>query len=434
MVTVFCEAITPRITYTVDLVFSQLLQVKYALTSDPEVLAIGKHAKLCYGNQPGSEGLFFRASGLLAEEDIREQTTDVGELMGHPALFKVEGPSALSHDLFSAIFYMVSRYEEYLPHEKDEHGRYIGKQSIAYKNKFLELPVVDIWALLIGQQIKQRYPEFETGAREYHYVNTIDIDNAFAYSGKGSLRAVGGIAKAALKLDKEDMVDRVGVMSGGDKDPYDTYSYMKQMAETYASDVKSFILLGNYGPYDKNLPHSSDKQIEAVQKMAEFTEVGMHPSYGSEGNLQQLKEEKKRLEEILKEPVKISRQHYLKLKLPETYKHLIACGIEADYSMGYGELIGFRAGTCTPFRFFNLISNGYTSLMIYPFAVMDRTLIDYLKLSPKQAIDRITSLVDEVRKVNGTFISVWHNESLSDKREWSGWLPVYEHLQKSSVL
>ncbi|NJO89826.1 MAG: hypothetical protein HC831_13425 [Chloroflexia bacterium] len=56
-------------------------------------------------------------------------------------------------------------------------------------------------------------------------------------------------------------------------------------------------------------------------------------------------------------------------------------GITNDYSMGYSSHPGFRAGTCTPFYFFNLKTDEKTNLKITPFAVMDVGFIDYLKCS-----------------------------------------------------
>lgn len=432
MITIFCEQISPRVFYTFELVFEHLLGIEFNLISDQEIYSETNGAKLCYGNLPIGDSLFCRASGLLNAEDITEQSVEVGEYNGLPALFKVEGRSDFEYDLFSSIFYLVTRYEEYLTHEEDIHGRYIANQSIAFKNDFLELPIVDMWALMIGQKLSDRYQDFKLGVREFQYINTIDIDNAFAYSGKGSLRTVGGIAKSALRLKKDEVADRVGVASGRMEDPYDTYAYMKKTAAGNNSVVKSFVLLGDYGPYDKNLHHSSEKQIQAIQQMAEFSEVGVHPSYKSEGDLNQIQEEIRRLSDIINKPVKISRQHYLKLKIPDTYRILINCGIAEDHSMGYSEVLGFRAGTCTPFKFYDLELETTTDLMVHPFALMDRTLKDYLKLNPGEAIERITKLADEVKNVNGTLVSVWHNESLSDEREWKGWIPVYEYLQRFS--
>jgi hypothetical protein len=69
-----------------------------------------------------------------------------------------------------------------------------------------------------------------------------------------------------------------------------------------------------------------------------------------------------------------------------------------------------------------------TKLMVVPFQAMDATLLYYLKLTPDEAILRCKQLVDEVRAVNGTFVSLWHNETLGNYLQWDGWRRVWEEL------
>ena len=114
------------------------------------------------------------------------------------------------------------------------------------------------------------------------------------------------------------------------------------------------------------------------------------------------------------------------IEFPRTYNTLSSLGIAEDYSMGYASHTGFRAGTCTPFHFYDLKSEQETSLVIYPFQVMDRTLKDYMNLQPAEATQKIAEMIEEVRAVNGTFISIFHNEAFSDTGEWEGWLEVYK--------
>jgi hypothetical protein len=143
--------------------------------------------------------------------------------------------------------------------------------------------------------------------------------------------------------------------------------------------------------------------------------------------------EKDRLEDIIQKPVTQSRQHYLKLKFPNTYQRLLKSGITDDYTMGFAKLAGFRAGTCTAFPFFDLSINQSTELTIHPFHVMDVTLKNHLHLNAEKAGQLIERLMSEVKKVNGTFVSLWHNESLRDSGQWTGWRKVFEQILETGT-
>jgi hypothetical protein len=139
-----------------------------------------------------------------------------------------------------------------------------------------------------------------------------------------------------------------------------------------------------------------------------------------------LKKEKLRLESIVNTPIVFSRQHYLRLKIPETYQNLIDLDIEEDYTMGYAKYVGFRASTCTPFYFYDLDFEIQTPLKLFPFAFMDVSLKDYMKLSNEESLAKILELKNEVKMVNGTFISLFHNETLSENYKWRGWNSIYK--------
>ena len=225
------------------------------------------------------------------------------------------------------------------------------------------------------------------------------------------------------------MLFRSRVLIFGANDPYDTYEMMEEIARKYKSETICFILQGKYGKYDKNLKHTSRHQILTIKKLANFADIGVHPSFASNKHPETLKEEKARLENIIQIPITKSRQHYLILSFPATYQRLIAQNITDDYSMGYAAEPGFRAGLSIPFPFYDLQQEKETELTLHPFTLMDRTLKDYLKFAPNEAIGLIEEIVKEVKEVGGQLISVWHNESLNEKGEWKGWVDVYRHLQ-----
>jgi hypothetical protein len=430
MLLVYTPKITHRNKYTFNLIFKDILGIDWKQTTDPEELRNYMGPKMSYAPQPVADELYFQSRPLLFETGINEQNIIVTEYNGCKIFFPAGKNSAFPFDPFAASFFLVSRYEEYLPHIRDEHDRFDAKVCIAYQDGFLERPVVNIWAGWIRDAIKARFPQQEFPQQTYKYISTIDIDNAYAYKEKGLMRTIGGYFRSLLRFDLKEVGVRTRVLLGTQRDPYDTYDYMLEIQKRYKLKPIYFFLLGDYGMNDKNLPVDSYKFHSLIKRIADYADVGIHPSFGSNEHPSRLKTEIGRLSKILHREVTKSRQHFLKLKLPLTYRNLIDFDITDDYTMGYAWSIGFRAGICTAFNFYDLDMELETKLKVHPFAVMDATLKYYMKLQPDEAIARIRPLVEEVRAVNGTFISLWHNETLSDEKQWAGWREVYEETVK----
>jgi hypothetical protein len=255
---------------------------------------------------------------------------------------------------------------------------------------------------------------------------TFDIDNAYAYQLKFGWRRWMSVARDILKGDKFRIVERKLVLRGSSKDPYDTYDYILSIAKR-GFQVNMFWLLGDYAKYDKNISFKNLRHQRLIRKMNRTTTVGIHPSYKSNSYEFYLLNEKERLEVILNNMVEHSRQHFLKLKIPLTYPSISSMGIKHDYTMGYAEQYGFRAGTARPFKWFDLTKNKVSDLTIHPFAYMDGTLNEYMNLSPEEAKERITKLYHEVERFGGDFVFIWHNETIGDYGKWKGWKAVLEH-------
>lgn len=335
-------------------------------------------------------------------------------------------------DPFAAAFYLVSRYEEYLPFRRDQHGRFTFRDSVAWQQGFLKKPVVNIWAQELALLITKKYPEEKLRSKNYHYLCSLDIDAAYAIRHKGMLRNVGAMAKELFKLKLKEFFFRMRVLLGKENDPFDTFAWHLGLQRHYDLEVIYFILFADYGPYDKNI-HVHNRFFQVlIKSLADTAKVGIHPSYASNGDVSTLRHEASRLSKVLNREIEHSRQHFLKLEMPRTYRNLLNLDIGNDYSMGFAGETGFRAGICDSFNFYDLELEHETPLRIHPFAVMDGTLCDYKKLSPHQAEEEITLLINEVKRVKGTFVSLWHNESLSNQQRWKGWLPVYESMVKQA--
>lgn len=435
MILIFTPKITNRIRYTFKTVFHEYLLFRdFQLTDDQEKFLSHQGPKFTYAKEAIGSSPHFQSKELLFETGIKEQDLLFGHIDKLPVLFMVSKPSLLGFDIFSAVFFMLARYEEYLPHQRDKYDRFEPTSSIAFQHGFLKKAVVDRWMILLKSKLLLTFPSLSFPERKYHYIPTIDIDNAFEYKEKGVMRTVGAFLRSLVKLDFKTFSEMAQVIFMGKKDPYDTYNYQLNIQKKYALKPIYFILLGNYGINDKNVPPESRVFQRLIKSIADYAQVGIHPSFGSNFKQGHLEKEIRRLTYIIKREVKMSRQHFLKLSLPETYRNLIRNDIVEDYTMGFAAQSGFRAGTCTPYFFYDLDEEKETPLKVFPFQVMEATYKYYMRSTPSDAIFEMKRMIEEVREVNGTFISLWHNESLSGQGIWAGWREVYEEMLKAAVV
>lgn len=430
-VLVYSQKITPRIRYIAGFLLEGILGIRCAVTGNADEYTAFDGARICYHNQavcPGAEVIIVPA-GLLTEKGINSHRLSFIGFESHKAFFPVYSKlSPLPFDLFSAAFYLVSRYEEYLPYMQDEHGRFSASSSIAMQQGFLRIPVIDRWALSLKSILTGIFPGLKFRNRQFVFQPTIDIDSAWAYRNKGLIRTVGGYMKDVRNFDVAEIRRRTRVLLRLDKDPFDTFDLMLSIHNEYGLKPWFFVLFADYGLNDKNIPVNNDRFKTLVKSLADYARVGIHPSYASNKNPEILAREIFRLSQVLRAEVTASRQHFLKLSFPETYRNLINLDISDDFTMGFAGQPGFRAGTCTPFKWYDLEAESPADLTIHPFAYMEGTIRDYLGLDAGHALDQITPLIDEVKAVNGTFISLWHNESFSDEKRWLGWVDVYRRM------
>ena len=433
MILIYTHKITPRVNYIFKHIFTRILQIDIKFTTKVEDFVAYSGVKLSYTKTALGTEFFMKSADLLFEQGINDIELQITKWDKTPCFFATGMKSIIPFDVFSASFYLISRYEEYLPHVKDVHGRFSAKESVAFKNGFLEKPLIDIWAYKLLAKIKAFFPHFEYKQRKYTFISTLDIDNAYAYKYKSVVRTVGGLLKDIYHLNILNVWDRLGVLANFKKDPFDTFAKILKIKKEYNVRTVFFFLVADYTSFDTNTSVAKNKFKLLIKEMVDYARVGLHPSYYTMKNIDLLKKEKERLEAITHIPTLRSRQHYLRFELPTTYQNLIDLEINEDYSMGYASHTGFRASTCTPFYFYDLDFEIQTPLKVFPFAVMDTTLNDYMKLTPKQSLGKIRDLKNEVERVNGTFITLFHNESLSGYLRWRGWGKLYESMIKIAV-
>ncbi len=409
-----------------------MVGIEYELTHEVDKFTFHTGPKFNYSEKQFGDELFFFSTQLLFEKKIRQQDISVLDWSDTKAFYATHPKYVLPFDPFAASFYMVSRYEEHLPFIKDKHNRFDAAQSLAFQKGFLHKPIVNIYAKKIREILVEAFPALSFKEQKYEYVSTIDVDNAWAFKEKGLLRTGGALLRSLSRLDFKSILERLTVLANKKPDPYYTYNHLFELQNKYKIRSIYFFLVGDYGENDKNVSCSRRNFQILIKSIADYCDVGIHPSYASNLDGLKLKLEQKRLGKIIRREITKSRQHFLKMTFPKTYHDLIECDITDDYTMGYSGEIGFRAGICSSFYYYDLEREVQTRLRIHPFAVMDATLRFYMKVQPAEVMSYVGPLIKEVKAVNGTFMSLWHNESISDIKPWEGWKDVYEDIVKAA--
>lgn len=435
MLLLYSHTITPRLQYIVDFFSKELFEESIQLTTDGVYFKQFNGPKLNYSSEDFSESEFFiTATSILFEDGIKPQVIECFEVNYQKAFFQTKGD--FTFDILAASFYLLSRYEEYLPYEKDFYGRYAHTNSLAYKEGFLQIPLINYWLLDFKKALLQKFPGLVFKRQSFKYIPSYDIDIAYSYCQKGFLRNLGGFGRDILQHKWGKVKERWRVLQASEKDPYDSYEWLDALHLYCKVRPTYFFLVAQQQiGYDKNIPTSSSALQELIEYFARVYKVGIHPSWqssvASTGRV--LKEEIEWLEVMLDKPVIYSRQHYIKLELPHTFRRLMECGIYKDFSMGYGSINGFRASIASSFYWFDLEKNENTTLKLFPFCFMDANSFYEQKLSTQQAYEELLMYYSTIKKLNGLFITIWHNHFLGTDKLFVGWKDIYELFMRENI-
>jgi hypothetical protein len=423
MIFFLVNEVTPRWVYTLDFIF-KVRGLSYQITEDLELFNKSVRPKINCSKHESNATERLVPAKILGEYSVRKVAISKGDFEGAETLI-LDSQTCL----LGSVFYVLSRYEEYIIKERDIHGRFFGQNSCLFEYDWIQTPICDKWAVVFINYISEKLNTSQVmTVKPCRLIPTFDIDNSFAYKYKTGYRKWMSCAKDVFKLNFPRLKERLRVQSGKQKDPYDTFDYICSLNERGFA-VKVFWLLGDFGPFDRNLSNDVTEQQDVIREMAQHVQLGIHPSYQSNIREFKVKQEWQRLQTIVGDIQKIrtSRQHFLKLNLPNTYLNLLKYGLNEDFSMGFADIPGFRIGTAHKVYWYDLHNDKISGLRIRPLIYMDGTLNEYLKLSPAAAKEVIYDLFMEVKKYGGDFIFLWHNETIGENRHWKGWSEVLEY-------
>jgi hypothetical protein len=334
-------------------------------------------------------------------------------------------------DIVAATFFMLSRWEEMIGVAQDIHGRFPGTASVAFRQNFLERPIVDEYALILQKWLQTLCPGWEPRSHRFSIKLSHDIDTVYPFSNLNEfIRSVGGdfLKRRGIQHVWRTAKDGLWQLFGPKRTScYRNISLLASLSVRHGLKSAFYFMTAKPSQFDRGYDITSLVVKDCVDDLRRRGfEIGFHAGYHALNDPACLAAEKARLDNVLGITKYGGRQHYLRFKVPVTWWYWEQVGLTYDSTMTYAEHEGFRCGTCHPFRPFDLQQNRELNLVELPLIVMDRTLQTYRELSPLQGEAKIMSLAQRCRRVGGIFTLLWHNTRSNYRTQ--GWWEMYPRL------
>lgn len=326
---------------------------------------------MSYGDVPLGNEFFIAANGLLADQGVNSVDISVFQWEGMPAFFATSAKSQLPFDFFAASFYLMSRYEEYMPYVPDDLGRFKVEQSLAHNHNFLDLPLIDMWfeCFVAAWTDFFELPPFTQQVSTTELV--IEIPQLYAYKYKTIFRSFFEGLYDFGRLRFAKIFDRLMVILRFREDPLIGLIEQMEAFRSTAVSFRFFALYAALGIHDKSLSVFSKKHQQELKSLSDYAPTAPLASFESTQKTQKLVQDISRFSGLIHRPIKAIRQHKLVLRFPDTYRTYASLGIKHDYSMQYPNVPGFRASTAHPFRFYDLGEEQQTPLTIHPICLSE---------------------------------------------------------------
>ncbi|MDP4532064.1 polysaccharide deacetylase family protein [Marinobacter salarius] len=334
----------------------------------------------------------------------------------------------IHYDIIGLTYWVLSRKEEIGRKDLDEHQRFPSISSHAYKNGYLERPIVDEWLIILGQVIEQVWPHIKLKTHIFSVKVSHDVDNPSLYGFEDWTTLVRMMtANLVKRCDIKGFLTAPFVKLSRDNglstfDPNNTFDWLMDVSE--ANNIRSafYFICGRTdrlrdGNYEIEHP-AIRKLMRSIHRRGH--EIGLHPSYGTFNSPALIRNEAERLKKVCDEENITQnswggRMHYLRWQQPITLRGWDHAGMDYDSTLGYADRPGFRCGTCYEYPAFDPEGQQQLRLRLRPLIVMEGTIIakQYLNLGVgRNAEDRVMQLKRRCRAVNGSFTLLWHNSTL----------------------
>lgn len=356
-------------------------------------------------------------------------TQNIFVLYGRGKVSKTEGPGSLSlrceADIIGSIFFMLSRWEEYLPQEYDRFGRIIPSNNMAVKLGFSRRPVVDEWRVFIWDLLEKLDPSVKRPPAEGYRLNpTHDVD--ILYFPTDVLNMLGDVKNT--RNPAAPIKRFIHKIKG--TNPYNTFDFLMDMSERRNVPSVFYFMADGKSKLDNKYRSNDPFLKELVAKVRKRGHcMGLHPGFSTFNDVEEFIRQKEYVEDYTGQKITHNRQHYLRLRLPETLNVWEKAGIENDSSLGFTDGVGYRCGTGGSFPLFHVTERRTTNVVETPLTFMEVALRNYADL-PKSRSESLAALrlfKAYSKKYQTPFTFLFHNSSFDDIR-WPGWQKLYHNF------
>ena len=433
----FSDRFVAERTYVFDVLLGELLGLAYTIQVQPGLesylieLPNGRHLRIgdhFFGALRDSTD-YIRVESLpsgvhrVAGVPLAPEP-DTVVLFGRGSVVEERGNLLCDIDLVATIFFMLTRWEEAIDGQPlDRHDRSPATGALAFRHSFLHRPIVNecleaVWSMLVhlGLQEPRR-------ARRFEVVPTHDIDLIYY----DRLRSLGYAAIRARSAAALAQATR-SLLGGGD--PFDTFDWLMDVSESAGVRSRFNLLGGGTAPvHDRGRYALTDAPLQRIVRniLARRHILGFHPSYSSHLDFAQWQSERDAIARAFGVTPTEGRQHYLRFRVPDTWRMWEAGGMKVDGTAGFADAEGFRCGTGDVFPTFDVRSRKPLQLRERPLIIMDATLAVYRKVSADAALAVFRQYIDVALRYRMPLTILFHNNSFDEVR-WPGWRKTYQAI------
>jgi hypothetical protein len=408
MILIFCNKTNPRIEYTLNHIFNLILNKNFSITNSKSEFIDFKGYKFSYANAPIAEELFFQSNGLLDERGLENHEIKIFEWDNVKCFFKVGQKSAIPFDIFSAIFFLLSRYEEYMPHSSNNNSQFSHLESVAFKENFLEIPLIDIWIEKLIYVLENKI-KLKCKINSNNQTTSIIISalRPYKYTNKYPFESFMIWFKNLINLNLWEVIEHFLVLLKIKIDPWEIDNHVKKILLTSKTKVLFFFSFSSESFFRDETPKTNDNFKKYIKELHDNFGIGLLPSNSALKKLKIFESENFDISKLVHIKIdKILLKGGLK-KIGEDYKNSLSLDSANDFSMGYIDVFGFRASTCLSFFFYDLSNETKTKLLITPFVAHHR-LIEKISLS--EVKDKIKNFKEIAKKFSSSFSIILNNE------------------------